>query len=241
MTYAKQGRSITGSDYCYLFSLTSCNGRVYAYLKASESNSPLLVEIKMIVKCGKRKNLRQVVITLLPILEFRCPTCLVDSYDALSHLKGSSTELFTIVIVLFATHTTVSSESGGYIHILSDKGNIAYSYHVKDQTISVSSIPCVAGTTDLSSWTMLECTRLEDDHAHLKQEKDKGDEIVVRSVKGDHEVEINNTKDESLLFNSMFRVLKMMKEFCAGVDCLKFLPLSYAGYESRYCIPFSYL
>ena len=60
--------------------------------------------------------------------------------------------------------------------------------------------------------------RLEDDHAHLKQEKEKGDEIVV---KGDHEVEINNTK-----------------EFCAGVDCL---PLSCVGYESRYCIPFSLL
>ena len=60
---------------------------------------------------------------------------------------------------LFATHTIVSSESGGYIHILGDKGNIVYSYHVKDQTISVSSIPCVAETNHMSSWAMLECTR----------------------------------------------------------------------------------
>ncbi|GJY69700.1 hypothetical protein Tco_0472682 [Tanacetum coccineum] len=275
MTYAKQARSITSFDDCYLYSLTSCNGRVYAYLQVSESNSrPLLVEIKMIVKHGKRKNLRQVVITLLPILEFRCPPRLIDSYCALNPLKGSSTELFTIVIgvkdettfsvgdvklfklnmnskvweemddlketiisvklltdamPLFATDTIVSSESGGYIHILSDKGNIVYSYHVKDQTISVSSIPCVAGTNDVSPWTMLGCTRLEDDHAHLKQEMDNGDEIVVRSVKGDHEVE----KDGSLLLNSTFRVLKMIKEFCAGVDCFKFLPLSCFGYESR--------
>lgn len=77
--------------------------------------------------------------------------------------------------------------------------------------------------------------RLEDDHAHLKQEKDKGDEIVV---KGDHKVEINNTKDGSHLLNSTFRVLKLIKEFCAGVDCL---PLSCVGYESRYRIPFSLL
>ncbi|GKE94157.1 hypothetical protein Tco_1579012, partial [Tanacetum coccineum] len=98
MTYAKQVRSITSFDDCYLYSLTSCNGRVYAYLKVSESNSrPLLVEIKMMVKYGKRKNLRQVVITLLPISEFYCPT-LIDSYGSLSLLKGSSTELFTIVI-----------------------------------------------------------------------------------------------------------------------------------------------
>nr|GFB58638.1 hypothetical protein [Tanacetum cinerariifolium] len=97
MTYAKQVRSITSFDDCYLYSLTSCNGRVYAYLKVTESNSrPLLVEIKMMVKYGKRKNLRQV-ITLLPISEFDCPT-LIDSYGSLSLLKGSSTELFTIVI-----------------------------------------------------------------------------------------------------------------------------------------------
>ncbi|GKE81466.1 hypothetical protein Tco_1551466, partial [Tanacetum coccineum] len=142
-------RSITSFDDCYLYSHTSCNGRVYAYLKAvlqnkvcngrvyaylkavlqnkvnrgqprstvvklagnllilpevpkthlSELNTrPLLVEIKMIVKYGKSKYLRQVVITLLPILEFRCPTRLIDSYCTLNPLKGSSTELFTIVI-----------------------------------------------------------------------------------------------------------------------------------------------
>nr|GEU76767.1 hypothetical protein [Tanacetum cinerariifolium] len=140
------------------------------------------------------------------------------------------------------------SESGGYIHILSDKGNIVYSYHVKDQTISVSSIPCVAGTNDVSSWTMLECIRLEDDHDHLKQEKDKGDEIVVRSVKRDHEAcEYEFTTDGSRLLNSMFHevdiivqsinngdedespllniplhVLENVMEFCVGVEYLKF-------------------
>ncbi|PWA91887.1 hypothetical protein CTI12_AA058900 [Artemisia annua] len=273
MTYAKQVRSITSFDDAYLYSLTSCNGRVYAYLKVCEWNlRPLLVEIKMMVKYRKRKNLRKVVIRFLPISDFFYPTA-INCYGTLSLLEGSSTELFNIVIgvkdktgflvgdvklfklnmdskvweevddlketiisversandsmPLFATHAIVSSESGGYIHILGDKGNIVYSYHVKDRTISVSSIPCVAETYHMSPWAMLECSRLEDDHAHLKQEKDKGDEIVV---KGDHEVEINNTKDGYRLLNSTFRVLKMIIEFCAGVDCL---PLSFFGYESR--------
>ncbi|PWA51700.1 hypothetical protein CTI12_AA272760 [Artemisia annua] len=271
MTYAKQVRSITGFDDGYLYSVTCCNDRVYAYLKVPEARiHTLVVEIKMMVKYRKRKKLRQVVITLLPILEFPYPTS-VDCYAALNFLEGSGTELFTIGIgikdetsfsigdvklfklnmnskvweeiddlketiisiqlstdtsPLFATRTIVSSESGGYIHILGDKGNIVYSYHVKDQTISVSSIPYVAETNHMSSWAMLECTRLEDDHAHLKQEKDKGDEIVV---KGDHKVEINNTKDGSHLLNFTFHVLKMIKEFCAGFDCL---PLSCVGYES---------
>ncbi|GKA89684.1 Toll/interleukin-1 receptor domain-containing protein [Tanacetum coccineum] len=110
----------------------------------------------------------------------------------------SSTELFTIVIGV-KDKTTFS---------VGDVKLFKLNMNSKDQTISVSSIPCVAGTNDMLSWTMLECTRLEDDHAHLKQEKDKGDEIVVRSVKGDHEVEINNTKDGSRLLNSTFRVLK---------------------------------
>ena len=72
-----------------------------------------------------------------------------------AQLSTDSTPLFAT----FATRTIVSSESGGYIHILGDKGNIVYSYHVKDQTISVSSIPCVAETNHMSSWAMLECTR----------------------------------------------------------------------------------
>lgn len=64
--------------------------------------------------------------------------------------------------------------------------------------------------------------RLERDHAHSKQE-DKGDEIVVRSVKGDHEVEFNNTEDESHLLNFPF-----------SVQCLNLLHLSCFGYECRY-------
>lgn len=82
-------------------------------------------------------------------------------WEEMDDLKETiiSIQLSTDLTPLFATHTIVSSESGGYIHILGDKGNIVYSYHVKDQTISVSSIPCVAETNHMSSWAMLECTR----------------------------------------------------------------------------------
>nr|GEW73365.1 hypothetical protein [Tanacetum cinerariifolium] len=108
----------------------------------------------------------------------------------------------------------------GYIHILADKGKIIYSYHVKDKTISFSSIPCVAGTNNVSTWTMLKCTRLGVGrvHVHGKQNK-KGhteDEIVIRSCKG-----------LSYLFNFRNGVLKMN-------ECHKLSPLPYVGYECRF-------
>ena len=58
-------------------------------------------------------------------------------------------------------------------------------------------------------------------HVHCKQKKKghKEDEIVVRSVKGNHVA-------ESHLLNFRNGVLKI-KESCVGVEC-------------RYCIAFSY-
>ncbi|PWA86169.1 hypothetical protein CTI12_AA142720 [Artemisia annua] len=120
-----------------------------------------------------------------------------------------------------------SSEFGGYIHILPDNRKIIYSYHVKDK--SLSSMPYLAGTNHVSVWAMLECTGLEGDRFHVdcKQEKegDKEDQIVIRSVKGNHDV-------ESDLLGYPFLVLKM-KEYCAGVEQLKLSPLPYSGYEYR--------
>ncbi|PWA40448.1 hypothetical protein CTI12_AA564060 [Artemisia annua] len=272
-TYAKQVRIITGCDglvHC----LTCCNGKIYAYIKVSDSihRNLLLVEVNIVVRHRKRKTLNEVSISLLPILEFSCPT--IFHYPGVSILlKGSSTELFTIVIgledkrktvvavsvfkldtnnitwvemedlkdtmlsvelatdssPLFYSPAIASSEFGGYIHILADKGKIIFSYHVKDKTISLSSMPCLAGSNHVSAWAMLECTGLEADRVHVecKQEKEgnKEDEILVRSVKGNHEVE-----SHPLYFP--FHGLKM-KEFCAGVECLKLAPLPNFGYECR--------
>ncbi|GJY99354.1 hypothetical protein Tco_0516784 [Tanacetum coccineum] len=64
--------------------------------------------------------------------------------------------------------------------------------------------------------------RLEGDHVHIKQEKNKDDEIVVRSVNDDYEVEFNKTKDKSHLLNIPLNVLEMVMEYCVGVEYLKF-------------------
>ncbi|GJT20959.1 PAZ domain-containing protein [Tanacetum coccineum] len=258
-TFAKQLRSITGSDGSF-YNLTCCNGKVYAYFAESDVNSHslLLVEFDIVVNDRKYTKLKEVVITLLPVLEFQCPR-IVDSFS-ISLLKGSCSELFMIVLDLeyeawtstsvsavyvfrldmnnrrweemedlketilsvalpiesstFYSPATASSELGGYIHILADKGKIIYSYHVKDKTISLSSIPCLAGTNHVSAWAMLECTRLENDHVDSKQENDKDVDIIVRSVKGD--------EDESQLLNLPLHVVGMIMEFCVGLDYLRF-------------------
>ncbi|GJR13704.1 hypothetical protein Tco_0796356 [Tanacetum coccineum] len=204
-----------------------------------------IVEVNIVVDdCESKKLGGEVVITLLPVLEFFCIH--VSSNPPL--LKGSCTELFiiyinlkdrgktvaavnlfkldvnnmtweelgdlkdTILSVELATNSSVfyssSSElAGGYIHILADKGKSIYSYHVKDKTIFLSSIPCVAGTNPGLGGERV--------HVHCKQEKEghKEDQIVIRSVKGNREIESH-------------RVLKK-KEFCVGVECLKLLPLPY--------------
>nr|GEY97302.1 PI-PLC X domain-containing protein At5g67130 [Tanacetum cinerariifolium] len=129
--------------------------------------------------------------------------CLCGCNDVHSCVKGSSTELFLVILgstdkgmtvgavkllkldmnnmtweeikdlkdtvlslelnyasPMFYNPAVASSEFGGYIHILAYNPKIIYSYHVKDKTISFSSIPCVARTNHVSAWAMLECTRL---------------------------------------------------------------------------------
>ena len=198
-TYANQITILTESDGL-LCCLTCCNGKVYAYIHLSDNNTRTRLIVEVNIDCEIKKE-REVVITLLPILEFVCPI-IIGCPRILPLLKGSSTELFLVVLGLKDKGKTVgavnllkldmnnmaweeiedlkdtilsveldtgspilyspaiaSSEFGGYIHILADKGKIIYSYHVKDKTISFSSIPCVAGTNNVSAWTMPECTR----------------------------------------------------------------------------------
>ncbi|GKD76829.1 hypothetical protein Tco_1339450 [Tanacetum coccineum] len=229
-TFSKQVRSITGSDGSF-HGLTCCNSKVYAYfMRSDRSNYSLhLVEFDIVVNDRRNKKLKEVVITLLPVLDFQCSR-IVDSTGA-PLLKGSCLELFTVVLGLkeekwtstsvravyvfkvdinhmrweemedlketilsveFATDSSAcyspeiaSSELGGYVHILPDDGKIIYSYHVKDKTVSLSSIPCVAGKNHVFAWAMLECTRLnKTDRVYVdcKQEKegDKEDGMLLR-------------------------------------------------------------
>nr|GEY67741.1 PAZ domain-containing protein [Tanacetum cinerariifolium] len=108
----------------------------------------------------------------------------------------------------------ISSELGGYIHILGENGKIVYSYHVKDKTFSSSSLPCLVGTSHVSAWAMLDC-----DH---KQEKDKNDKIVVSKVESDG-FEFNGMTNESHLLYPPFDVLKMILEFSVGIEYMYFV------------------
>ncbi|GJV11191.1 hypothetical protein Tco_1352732 [Tanacetum coccineum] len=113
----------------------------------------------------------------------------------------------------------IGSKLGGYIHILGEIGGIIYSYHVKDKTISLLFVPCLAGTSHVSTWAMLGCKRLlEGDH---KQEEDKKDKIVVSKVKS-HEVEFISTTYESHLLNLPFDILEIIIESCVGVEYMNF-------------------
>ncbi|GJX51638.1 Toll/interleukin-1 receptor domain-containing protein [Tanacetum coccineum] len=195
----------------------------------------LIVEVNIVVNDYEIKKQREVEISLLPILEFVSP--FIDCPFILPLLKGSSTELFLVVLGIKEKRKTVgavkllkldinimtpviaSSEFEGYIHILTDKGKIIYSYHVKDKTIFFSSIPCAGRTNHVSAWTMLKCTRLGVGRVHVYCKQKKGhneDEIVVRSVKGNHVA-------ESHLLHYRNGVLKR-KESCVGVECHKLSP-----------------
>ncbi|KAI3720032.1 hypothetical protein L6452_20939 [Arctium lappa] len=89
MSYFKQLRCITGVEYASLFRLTCCNGKVYALTDASL----YVIYLQIVV------NDKEVVITLSPFVN------LPDSFSTAGSrkkkfLKGSSQELFTIIIGL---------------------------------------------------------------------------------------------------------------------------------------------
>ncbi|GJU80776.1 hypothetical protein Tco_1283141 [Tanacetum coccineum] len=111
----------------------------------------------------------------------------------------------------------ITSELGGYIHIRDAMGKVLYSYHLKDNTISLSSMPSlVLPTSNVSIW---EC-RIEDDHGKSKctvDSKQPDDEIVVRSYR-DYKTEFT----ESCLLNLPYDILEMILGFCVGVEYMNF-------------------
>ncbi|GJU07559.1 hypothetical protein Tco_1123989 [Tanacetum coccineum] len=142
----------------YRCQIPELHGNLYAYIKLSgrRGRTRLIVEVNIAINDCESKKRSEAVITLLPILEYVSPFLFIDCGCLSLFLKGSSTELFLVVL----------------------------------------------GSTD--------------------KEGHKEDEIVVRSVKGNHEV-------DSQLLN--FRN-DLLKEFCAGVECLKLSPLPYIGLKS---------
>ncbi|GKB21119.1 hypothetical protein Tco_0855042 [Tanacetum coccineum] len=114
----------------------------------------------------------------------------------------------------------IASDSGGFIHIRGEMGDIIYSYHVKTDTISLFPIPSPMLPT--SHMLMWEC-RLEGDHGEAKSivdskvEMENNDEILLRSGTDDG-VKFN----ESHLLNTPFNLLETIMELCVGVEYMNF-------------------
>ncbi|KAI3822830.1 hypothetical protein L1987_10429 [Smallanthus sonchifolius] len=122
-------------------------------------------------------------------------------------------------LYLDCSSTAIASKSGGgYIHMLCEEDKVMYSYHVKDKTLAVSSMPhCQdlpppprSRTSYVSVWAMPEC-RLEGD---IKEEEDDTVEVEVNGMMNQHH--------ESHLFNIPFHVLEMIMEFCDDTDYVNF-------------------
>ncbi|XP_076942979.1 F-box/kelch-repeat protein At1g57790-like [Bidens hawaiensis] len=109
--------------------------------------------------------------------------------------------------------STGDSQLEGYVHILGDSGEVVYSFHAQDGTMSVSSMPCLVRESEASSWAMLEL-RLKVDHVELKLEKeDKDTHIVARPIKSDN-IDFDNTRSESHLLNIPIHILETIMELC---------------------------
>ncbi|KAI3802937.1 hypothetical protein L1987_31084 [Smallanthus sonchifolius] len=113
----------------------------------------------------------------------------------------------------------VTTEIGGYVHILGEIDNIIHSFYIKDRTMSLSSMPCIVRESQVLVWAMLEC-RLEVDHRESTQEKeqDKDIEIVIRPFNA----EFDSTTSESHLLNVPFHILEMIMEHCVGVEYMRY-------------------
>ncbi|KAK9068533.1 hypothetical protein SSX86_012648 [Deinandra increscens subsp. villosa] len=106
----------------------------------------------------------------------------------------------------FFYRPTISSEVGGYIHIFSQTDKVISSYNIIDNTVSLSSMPCLVSSNNVPLW---ECRA---------EEEGTKDEIVT----GDYElVDVSSTKNSPLV-NIPIDVLKMIMELCLGVEYLNF-------------------
>ncbi|GJZ54065.1 hypothetical protein Tco_0608950 [Tanacetum coccineum] len=117
----------------------------------------------------------------------------------------------------------IATELGGYVHILEETGKLLYSYNIKDRTMSLSLMASFVRSNDVSSSAMLEC-RYEGGHGGSEQAKNDNNTEMVVKVVADDEVKYNtsSTADEySHLLNLPFHILRMVMEFCLGVEYMK--------------------
>ncbi|PWA64733.1 hypothetical protein CTI12_AA342050 [Artemisia annua] len=249
MSYAKMVTQVTRVDG-FLLRLTCCNGKVYAFATKSRHVVEISIVVKgkeVLIKLLPLLKLPSPSSNGCDVVNYLAGSCtdlftiligLEDITEAIGHvylfklnmnsmtweemedLKDATFSLFIDDYLCPKFYSpAIESEFGGYIHIIGEHGKVIYSYHVKDKTLSLSSMPCQLGISHISVWATLECKRLlEGDH---KQEEDKNNEIVAHKVKG-HEVEFNDTTDESHLLNLPFNVLELIMEFSVGVEYMNF-------------------
>ncbi|GJY93411.1 cation/H+ exchanger, CPA1 family protein [Tanacetum coccineum] len=152
---------------------------------------------------------------------------MVDSFNDILTSMGLWEQLFDLQDAVFFLdlgrdnlayyRPGIASELGGYIHIRDKMDNILYSYHVKENTISLSSMPSlVLPTSNISVWEF----RLEDDHGGAKStlySNQEENQILAKSVT-DNEIELN----EWNLLNLPFDVMKLIIEHCGSVEYMNF-------------------
>nr|GEW42353.1 hypothetical protein [Tanacetum cinerariifolium] len=81
-------------------------------------------------------------------------------------------------------------------------------------------MPSLVLKSEVPVWALLEC-RLEGDHSDSKQQEEKEDPIVIRSVTCDL-VEYDSSTSESDLLNILIHILEMIMELCVGVEYMNF-------------------
>ncbi|GKB18435.1 hypothetical protein Tco_0852358 [Tanacetum coccineum] len=139
---------------------------------------------------------------------------IMNSHDKWERLIDFKDALFFVDLArdcLAYYRPAISSELGGYIHIRDRMDKILYSYHVKDGTISLSSIPSVVHPTSIVS--VWECM-LGDDLGEAKctlEFKQEEDHIVVRSVR-DNEIGLNEPDLVNLPLDILETIIKHYRE-----------------------------
>ncbi|XP_071703630.1 uncharacterized protein [Rutidosis leptorrhynchoides] len=248
ISYAKQLKRLS-SECEFIHSLTCCNGTIYA-LSYDDCSDTIVLQVEIVVKEGKvmiklprfgegpetycrrygkrfdlvkgyGKELFYIKVSYLKntkkieeVSLFSLDTTGID----LEELEGITQEMWEQVTdlkdsVFYADlgpdgsvfyNPAVASELGGYIHIRVEEEEILYSYRVKYRTIVPSVMPSrVVLTTYVLMWE----GRLEDDHVEEVK--------CIATFK-----QVNNV---SCLHNIPFDFLKMIMEFCVGVEYLNFL------------------
>ncbi|XP_076915107.1 uncharacterized protein LOC143574342 [Bidens hawaiensis] len=193
MSYAKQLKDIIGEDG-FIECLTCCNGKVYALnagrdcdqfiieIDTMVTSIEVVINVLPFVKMPSYSHvagpnhytgpflkgtcLTLVIVYLYYKWEELCSICLVK-LDMIRKL-WEEMEDFDDAACFFeldCSSTAIASKSGGgYVHMLYEEDKVMYPYHVKDKTLSVSSMPHRQGlppprsrTSYVSIWPMPEC------------------------------------------------------------------------------------